>query len=54
MSDHPITKDERERAIKDCEEAGCDPYDYLDYADLRRGVQNWRYYIPGPRGKMPR
>ena len=40
------TKEQKDKAIKDCLEHDQDPFDYIDYADLRRGKQNWEYFLP--------
>ena len=39
------TTEQREEAIQKCKENGEDPFDWLDYADLRNNKQRWEYFL---------
>jgi hypothetical protein len=40
------TLEDKEEAVRLCKENGEDPYDWLDYADLRNDKQRWEYFLP--------
>jgi hypothetical protein len=43
---------DKEEAIKKCKENGEDPFDWLDYADLRNDKQRWEYFMPKEEPKI--
>jgi len=52
MSKTTLTLSDKEKAIASCIKSNQDPFEYIDYADLRNGKENWEYFLPRSQGGL--